>query len=131
MSPQSEYIPGVCNIGPAEIRNRRQAGWIGLVATVLLWIAFFIFRIPATWRLLLFIPATIAAAGFLQATMHFCAAFGIQGVFNFGPDVGRTDTIEQAEYRRKDRQKAVLIIVYSIFIGIVTSIAGFLFVLPN
>jgi len=28
MSPNNEYIPGVCNIGPAEINRRRQAGWL-------------------------------------------------------------------------------------------------------
>lgn len=131
MSTKSEYVPGVCNIGPAEIRSRWQAGWIGLVATILLWIAFFIFRVPATWRLLLFIPATIAAVGFLQAAMHFCAAFGMLGLFNFGPNVGKTETIEQAEFRRKDRQKALLIILYSTFIGIVTAIAGYLLVLSD
>jgi glucan phosphoethanolaminetransferase (alkaline phosphatase superfamily) len=131
MSPKTEYIPGVCNIGQAEIRSRRQAGWIGLVVTILLWIAFLILRVPATWRLMLFIPAAIAAAGFLQTAMHFCAAFGIMGVINFGPNVGKTDTIEQAEFRRKDRKKAVLIILYSIFIGIVTAIAGYLFLSPN
>ena len=25
----SGYQPGVCNIGPAEIRRRRQVGWLG------------------------------------------------------------------------------------------------------
>ncbi len=131
MSSKSEYIPGVCNIGPAELRRRKQTGWIGLVTTILLWFAFFAFDAPALWRLLLFIPATITAVGFLQAAMHFCAAFGILGVFNFGPKVGITDTVEQAEFRRKDRQKALLILLYTVLIGIATAVAGYLLVFPN
>jgi len=131
MNKNSEYVPGVCNIGPAEIRMRRQSGWIGLAATILLWIAFCYFRVPAAWRLLLFFPAAGSAVGFLQAAMHFCAAFGIRGVFNFGPNVGKTDTVEQAEYRRKDRQKAVQIVLYSGLIGIVTAVAGYFLVLPG
>ena len=43
----AEYIPGVCNIGPAEIARRRRAGWTGLVATVVLWALFVFFDIPA------------------------------------------------------------------------------------
>ena len=130
MAQNTEYIPGVCNIGPAEIRMRRMSGWIGLGATILLWVLFFLFRVPALWRLMLFIPATMSATGFLQAAMHFCAAFGMRGVFNFGPNVGKTDTVEQAEFRRKDRQKALMILLYSSLVGIAVAAAGYLLILP-
>jgi hypothetical protein len=126
MRSQSEYVPGVCNIGPAEIRRRRHVGWFGAVLTVVLWGAFFLLRIPAPWRLLLFFPAAMSAVGFLQAVMHFCANFGMRGVFNFGPRVGKTDTVEQAEFRRKDRQKAAQIILYSCLIGITVAGLGFI-----
>jgi hypothetical protein len=122
---RQEYVPGVCNIGPAEIRRRRQSGWLALGATVVLWAAFVIFRVPSPWRLLLLLPATIGAAGFLQAAFHFCANFGMQGVFNFGPEVGATDTVEQAEYRRQDGRKARLISLYSVLIGGAVAVAGF------
>ena len=128
MTTKTEYVPGVCNIGPAEINKRRQGGWFGLAATVILWAAFLIFGIPAPWRLLLFFPAAMGATGFLQAAMHFCAGFGMRGVFNFGPKVGTTETVEQAEFRRKDRQKALQISLYSGLIGIAVAIAGFLLV---
>jgi hypothetical protein len=130
MDQKSEYIPGVCNIGPAETRMRRMAGWAGLCATVLLWALFFVFRVPAAWRLFLFFPAVMSAIGFLQAAMHFCAAFGVMGVFNFGPNVGKTDSIEQAEFRKKDRQKALVIILYSCLIGMTAAMAGYFLVLP-
>jgi hypothetical protein len=130
MAKKTDYIPGVCNIGPAEIRMRRMAGWAGLGATVLLWAMFFVFRVPAAWRLFLFFPAVMSAVGFLQAAMHFCAAFGVMGVFNLGPNVGKTDSIEQADFRKKDRQKALLILLYSCLIGMAAAMAGYFLMLP-
>jgi hypothetical protein len=126
MPSNAEYIPGVCNIGSAEIKMRYRAGWFGLGTTILLWLALSILGVSAAWRFLIFIPATMSAIGFLQGIMHFCAAFGILGVFNFGSKVGNTDTVEQAEYRRKDQQKAVLIIIYSALIGIAVATIGYI-----
>jgi hypothetical protein len=125
MTAKAEYVPGVCNIGPAEIRRRRKGGWVGAGATILLWAAFFIFRVPAPWRLTLFLPAMLGATGFLQAAFHFCAGFGMRGVYNFGPEVGKTETVDQAEFRLKDRRKSLLIFLYSVLIGIATAMAGF------
>ena len=42
---KSEYIPGVCNIGPAERRARKMVGFGGLP---------------------IFLPASMGATGFLQ-----------------------------------------------------------------
>jgi hypothetical protein len=131
MPTKQEYVPGVCNIGPAEIKRRRQGGWLGLGATILLWAAFWYFRVPAPWRLLLFFPAAMSATGFLQAALHFCAGFGMRGVFNFGPSVGKTETVEQAEFRRKDQRKAIQIFLYSVLIGIVVAIAGYFIFIPS
>lgn len=128
MTAGAEYVPGVCNIGKAEIQRRRQSGWIGTIVTVVLWAAFFLFRVPAPWRLFLFLPASMGAVGFFQAGLHFCAGFAMSGVFNFGPEVGKTDTVEQAEFRRKDRQKAGLIALYSALVGIAVALAGFFLV---
>lgn len=128
MATHAEYVPGVCNIGAAEIRLRRRSGWLGLGATIALWLAFLILRIPAPWRLFLFLPAALGATGFLQAAMHFCAGFGMSGVFNFGKETGKTDTVEQAEFRRMDRRKAALIGLYSLLIGLAVALAGLLLV---
>ncbi len=118
---QDQYIPGACNIGKSEIEKRKQAGWIGLIAVIILYALFAYFGVVRIWRLIIFIPATAAAIGFLQARMHFCAYFGMAGVFNFSPETGKTDTIEQAEFRAADRRKAWKIIIYSIFIGAVAA----------
>jgi len=115
----SEYIPGVCNIGDAEIRTRRNSGYLGLAVTIIALIVLVLLPISPWWRLLLIVPAGGAATGFLQAGMHFCAGFAMRGVFNFEGDTHHTDTIEQAEYRRADQRKAYLIFGLSLVIGIV------------
>ena len=117
MAASPEYIPGVCNIGRAEIRQRKLIGWGALATTVGFWIAFAVIPIPAPWRLLLFFPASLAATGFLQAAWHFCAKFGLHGVFNFGSECRQTDTVEQAEFRRQDRRTALKIIALSSLAG--------------
>ncbi len=128
MQTQYQYVPGVCNIGKPEIRKRKQGGWAGFVVTVILYILFIYFDVNRIWRLLIFFPATMAAIGFVQARMHFCAYFGISGVFNVSSESGKTDTVEQAEFRAKDRRKAQQIITYSVIIGAV--VAAMAYYLP-
>lgn len=121
----SQYKPGVCNIGSAEIARRKHAGWIGVGVTAILGLALFSLRVPAVWRLSLFVPAFFAATGFMQGFMHFCAGFGMQGVFNFGPQVGQTERIEREESRRLDKRKARQIFAYSALIAVVVALASF------
>lgn len=124
--PPAQYIPGVCNIGPAEIRMRKRLGWWGLLITIVLWALFVWLKVPIAWRIILFLPAFFSANGFLQGFMHFCAGFGMRGVFNFGPKIGQTDTVSQAEFRAKDRAKAKQIFAYAVIIGIVVVLVAIL-----
>ncbi len=78
-----KYIPGVCNIGPAEISNRKLIGWVGLVITIVLWILFSYLDVSAGIFLFLFFPAFTSSIGFTQAYSHFCVHFGMRGLFNF------------------------------------------------
>ena len=119
------YVPGVCNIGPAEVRLRKMFGWIGLILTITIWTALILFHVSAVWRLTLFFPAMLATIGYFQAAWHFCAKFGLGGVFNFGPDVGRTDTVEQAESRRQDRKRALQIIGLSLLIATIVAATAY------
>lgn len=120
------YTPGVCNIGPAEIKLRRRSGIFGLYATVILFAIFMITGVDPIWRLFIFIPAIIGATGFLQARMHFCVKFGTRGLFNMGNTLETTESVEKAEYRRKDQQKALKIIGISTAISLVVTILVFL-----
>lgn len=125
-SMQDRYIPGVCNIGRSEIKKRKQAGWIGIIATVGLYILFVHLDVSRIWRLVIFIPAMTAAVGFLQARLHFCAYFGMHGVFNF-EDVGKTESVLESEFRAKDRRRAWQIIIYSVIVAVlITALAYYL-----
>lgn len=126
MSTTSVYQPGVCNIGPAEIRQRRTSGWIGAVVTVVAIAAFVLFDVPAPIRLLAFLPAALAASGFLQAGLHFCANFGMRGLFNVTAGLGSQESVMEADFRRADQRKATQIIVFSILIGAVVAVVAFL-----
>jgi hypothetical protein len=120
-----DYVPGVCNIGAAEVKKRRALGWIGLVATILLWATFVGLKTAAVWRLFLFVPALLAALGFIQSAWHFCVKYGFDGAYKFGRNVGKSDGPEQAEFHRKDRRTALTILVLSALLGIATATVGY------
>lgn len=113
------YRAGACNIGPAEIARRRMVGHVGAIATVLLGIILVGSDAPSWLRLLLFVPATLSASGYIQAATRFCADYGWRGVFNFGTaGHDRTSAVADAEARRADRRKAMLIGLGSAGVGV-------------
>ena len=120
-TPQDKYIPGVCNIGPAEIKSRMQAGWFGLILTVIVGALLFYIQAAPVTRLVLFLPAFIGAIGFLQAYFHFCVAFGSQGLFNVANEAGKTESVTQQEFRRKDQQKVYKIMTLSVLVAVVVA----------
>jgi hypothetical protein len=121
----ADYRPGACNIGPAEIARRRRAGHIGVAATLGLLAILVAIGAPPLARLLVALPAAVAASGYLQAQLRFCAGFGSRGEYNFGP-LGRTERIDDAEARRRDRSRATQIGLGSLVIGIAVGVAAVL-----
>ncbi len=115
--PPSAYRPGTCNIGPAEIARRRRAGIVGLAAAVVLAAGLILFDAPPVARWLVALPLGVGAVGFLQARLHFCAAYGAAGIRNFGA-LGEAERVEDAAARRADRTKAVLIFLAAGAIGL-------------
>jgi len=124
MTATNVYQPGVCNIGPAEIRQRRMTGWVGAAVAAVFLVLAFALGWPAPVRLLVFLPVVLAANGFLQAAFHFCVRFGTQGLFNFG-DLGTQEAVHEKEYRRQDQRKAILIVVLSVAIAAAVALAAF------
>lgn len=118
---KSGYIPGVCNIGPAERAKRRRSGIIDALAAIVLLVFLHAIGTPKDWRLLLILPASASAAGFLQDLLHFCAGFGMRGLYNVANNAGITNNVTSEEFRRKDRNKAQTIIILSLAIGIVAA----------
>ena len=123
----SDYEPGVCNIGPAEIARRRRAGHIGLIAAIATFIVLVVSGAPDWTRFLIAIPAIVAASGYIQAHLTFCAGFGAAGVFNFG-NLGTTERVHAHQDRARDRRRALQIGAASFAIGIAAGL--FAFVVP-
>jgi hypothetical protein len=117
------YEPGVCNIGPAEIARRRSAGHAGLAVTAVLFAALLALGAPHWARLLLVLPAGGSSSGYLQAWLHFCAGFGSQGVFNFGP-LGAIERVVDRQARARDRFRSLQIGLASLAIGVAVGVAA-------
>jgi cellulose synthase/poly-beta-1,6-N-acetylglucosamine synthase-like glycosyltransferase len=112
------YTPGVCNIGPEEIAQRKKVGAIGLVATIIISLALLYWDVAPVIRIVLFLPAFVAASGLIQAYGHFCFAFGNAGIFNFGT-VGTTQTVTDPEALKKDKQQAFKLMAYSVIAALI------------
>jgi hypothetical protein len=112
-----QYVPGSCNIGPAEIALRRRAGHAGLVVTAALGAALLRSDLPRAWRLTLAVPAAGAASGYLQAHERFCADFGWRGVYNFDRR-GQEQPVAGDNALAQDRRKALRIAAASAAIGV-------------
>ena len=112
-----QYVPGSCNIGPAEIALRRRAGHAGLVVTAALGAALLRSDLPRAWRLTLAVPAAGAASGYLQAHERFCADFGWRGVYNFDRR-GQEQPVAGNDALAQDRRKAMRIAAASAAIGV-------------
>lgn len=125
MRETAAYRPGVCNIGPAEIRKRRLSGWVGLWTAVVFLVFAFAFGWAAPWRLLVALPVFLSAQGFLQAAFHFCVGFASRGLYNFGA-LGSEEDVVEAEFHRKDLRKALLITVLAFAIAAVVAVAAWL-----
>lgn len=122
------YIPGVCNIGPAEIKLRKLFGLVGLSATIILFSILLVGGFDKPWRLIIFVPALISTVGYLQAWFHFCVRFGTRGLFNMGTGPEKDSTVDSAAFRKKDQRKALIITGLSALIAIV--ITALVFILP-
>ena len=120
----TQYRSGVCNIGPAEIGRRRQAGHVGLAASIALLAVLLAIDAPRVARLSVALPAAAAASGYLQARFRFCAGFGSRGLFNFGP-LGRERMVEDPAARARDRARSRQIGLGSLAIGLVVGAIAF------
>jgi hypothetical protein len=119
----TDYQPGTCNIGPAEIARRRRAGHVGLGATVTLFGGLVVVGAPPLARISVALPAMVSASGYLQARLRFCAGFGSRGVFNFGP-LGQTEQVVDDVARERDRARARQIGLASLAIGVLVGVAA-------
>jgi len=100
---------------------RRYAGYTGLIVTIILFSVGYVYGRSFLLSAAIFITTSGGAVGFMQDYLHFCARFGMSGLFNFSDDLRKQEGIEKIEYRRKDRRKALAIIFWSLTIGVVVT----------
>lgn len=123
----SEYIPGTCNIGKGEIRQRQLVALFGIFLTVSSATALLATDQSRTSRLSIFIPALVFSIGFVQSKSKFCLAYGFAGTFNF-ERLGKITKVQSAEDRKADRKTAISILLKSA--ALAALITAVFFVLP-
>ena len=123
----SEYIPGTCNIGKGEIRQRQLVALFGIFLTVSSATALLATDQSRTSRLSIFIPALVFSIGFVQSKSKFCLAYGFAGTFNF-ERLGKITKVQSVEDRKADRKTAISILLKSA--ALAALITAVFFVLP-
>jgi hypothetical protein len=124
MQPASSpaYISGVCNINHAEIGRRRLVGYIGTTAFIIIGGGLWALHVTSLLRLLVFIPATMAASGYLQASHKFCSGYGGRGLQNADDGSKAPQPVENREDAIKDRRRALVINLQSLAVGVIVTI---------
>lgn len=82
MNQTTAYVPGVCNINHKEIAYRRNVGHVGVAVFAVLLIALIGLGLSSYLRLALFLPALLAASGYIQARQRFCVGYAAAGQHN-------------------------------------------------
>lgn len=118
----SKYVPGVCNIGKEEELLRKNIAVISFAVSLIYLILIISFNLIPIIKIFIFIPIFISIISFLQYKMHFCAEFGILGKYNSTNKIGETIGVEQSEYLRLDRIKALKILSYSLLISVAVTL---------
>jgi len=121
----SEYIPGTCNIGKAEIRQRQVVALIGLFLSVSALIGFISTKASPSIRLGIFLPLTIFSVGFVQSRKKFCLAFGFIGTFNFAR-LGKMSKVVDKASLAADRKTAAIILLQSLGLAAILTFAVYL-----
>lgn len=121
------YIPGTCNIGKSEIRQRQVVALIGFALTVSSLVGFIASSASPTVRLGIFLPSLVMSVGWIQSRKKFCLAFGFLGTFNFGK-LGQMSKVADKEALRADRRTALSIMAQSI--GMAAALTLIVYLLP-
>lgn len=122
-----QYIPGTCNIGKSEIRQRQIVALIGLALSVSALVGFISAGASPSVRLGIFLPLTIFSIGWVQSRRKFCLAYGFIGTFNFGR-LGKVSRVADKASLAADRKTAVSILLQSL--GLAALLTLIIYLLP-
>ena len=124
---QESYIPGVCNINPAEIAYRRKAMWFGFGLTAVLFVALLFVNIPNWVRaLIIFVPLYIGVIGFFQVRNRFCVSYGASGKQNATAGSESAATVEDQSALNADKRKARTMNLQALLITVAVLLATLL-----
>ncbi len=107
----SGYRPGACNLGSAEIAQRRRVGILGIAASVILAAVLLAIGADPFVRLLLFVPLAGGFVGIVQARERFCMGYALAGMHNVTDQMGTPSRVESAAARRADLRHAVVVLM--------------------
>jgi len=118
----TDYVPGSCNIGKGEIRQRQIVALIGLALSISALVTIILTDVPRGARLGIFLPLIVASIGWVQSRKKFCLAYGFMGTFNFGK-LGQLSKVADSASRAADRKTALGILFQSTaYAAVVTAI---------
>jgi hypothetical protein len=118
----TEYVPGTCNIGSGEVRQRQVVAGIGFLLFISSAITLFAMDAPRSARLALFLPLMMASIGWVQSRKKFCLAYGFMGTFNFGK-LGQLSRVHDKGALRADRSTALKILMQGLsYAAVVTAL---------
>ena len=121
----TEYIPGTCNIGAGEIRQRQFVAAICIVLFMAASIFLFVVDASRSARLALFFPLVVASIGWVQSRKKFCLAYGFMGTFNFGK-VGQLSKVSDKGALRAYRITALKILAQSLLYAVLITAVVYL-----
>jgi hypothetical protein len=121
-SATGAYVPGVCNINQSEIAYRRKAGYLGLGIFIVLAAPLVLLDLPRFIRVLLFLPAFLAAIGFLQAHYKFCVGYGAAGMQNATDGDKEAQAIVDAAAKDLDKKRTRKINTQAALIAVLATV---------
>ena len=122
-----QYIPGSCNIGKSEIRQRQVVALIGLALSVSSLVGFITTSASQSVRLGIFLPLLVFSIGWVQSRKIFCLAYGFMGTFNFGR-LGKVSRVADKAAMAADRKTALAILLQSL--GLAAALTLIVYLLP-
>jgi hypothetical protein len=123
----TEYVPGTCNIGAGEVRQRQVVAGIGFLLFISSAVALFAMDASRGARLALFLPLMMASIGWVQSRKKFCLAYGFMGTFNFGK-LGQLSRVQDKSALRADRITALKILLQGLAYAAIAT--GVIYLLP-
>ncbi len=104
------YVPGACNLGRAEIRQRQRVGIAGIVGAIVAAAVLLAVGADPVLRALVFVPLAGGFIGLVQARERFCMGYALAGMYNVTDAMGTPSKVTDGAARRADVRHAVVVL---------------------